>query len=150
MRDLLTREQAEAIRTMSERLGGSSVLDAIASLGPGKPECPVARPYTHVAANRDDKDWSDDNLRRSPSGPYLDLANVLRILERHPEFSGRFRFNPGMAKVLDGGRVMLAWHFDDLAATIQERFLPGVPEHLVAKALVVAAQRAGPAVAVEK
>lgn len=150
MRDLLTREQAEAIRTMSERLGGSPVLEAIASLGPSKPKFAAGEAAAPSRAASADRDWVDRNLRRSDQGPYLDLANLLRIIDRHPEFCGRFRFNPGMSKVLDRGRVMLAWQFDELAAVIQERFLPGVPETLVAKAVIVAAQRAQAAVAPEK
>ena len=75
------------------------------------------------------------------NGVILDIANVLRVLERHPDFAGRFRFSKGMGKICDRGKVLLGWQLDELTATIQERFLPAVPEAIIAKAVAIVAHR---------
>lgn len=145
MPELLTREQAEAIRTMSARLGGSPVLNSLAELGPPERR---GRAASHApvkpSRRRSDPDpqFVEEHLRRDANGVILDIANVLRVLERHPEFSGRFRFNEGMGKVCDRGKVLLGWQIDELTAVLQERFLPGIPDGLVAKAVAIVAHRA--------
>lgn len=145
MRELLTREQAEAVRSMSARLGGSPVLDGIADLGPperrGRPATP-SPPRPSRRASDPDPSFVEEHLRKDANGVVLDIANVLRILERHPDFAGRFRFNEGMGKICDRGKVLLGWKIDEMAAIIQERFLPGISEALVAKAITVVAHRA--------
>ena len=143
---MLTSEQAAAIRVMSERLGGSPILNVIAaSFEPHdraiteKPE--VTRARTAIEAADGDEEWARENLRWRDGEPIADLANVLRILERHDDFAGRYSFMKGMDKVCDYRRVMLGWQIDELAAIVQERFLPGVPENIVTRALLVAANR---------
>lgn len=157
MRELLTKEQAEAIRSMSARLGGSPILNALAfGLGPIAPEArpppiAVAAPGASTApdsANADaDALWARKNLRWSSDKPVLDLANILRILDRHPDYAGRFCFSKGMGKVCDRGKVMLAWQIDELAAGLQERFLPGISEDSALKAVSIVANRSSAAAA---
>jgi len=145
MPDLLTREQAEAIRAMSARLGGSPVLNGLAELGPPERRAkPAPKSPVKPARRATDPDPSfvEEHLRRDGNGVILDMANVLRVLERHPDFAGRFRFNAGMGKICDCGKVLLGWQIDELTAVIQERFLPAVPEATVAKAVAVVAHRA--------
>lgn len=142
---MLTSEQSAAIREMSERLGGSPILDLVAtSLGPH--EKPAARTETlraraAIQVMDGDADWAREHLRWRDGAPLLDLANVVRILERHPDYAGRYTFLKGMDKVCDFRRVMLAWQIDELAAIVQERFLPGVAEETVRRGLLVVANR---------
>lgn len=91
-----------------------------------------------------DDSWSAENLRRSAGRPLVDLANCLRVLERHPDFKGRFRYNDMLSKVVDRGAVMVEWRINEITAEIQERFLPEVAPENVSKALVIAANRSGP------
>lgn len=144
MPELLTREQAEAIRVMSARLGGSPVLNGIAELGPPERRGRAAQATARPARRASDPDprFIEEHLRLDANGVILDIANVLRILERHPDFSGRFRFNEGMGKICDRGKVLLGWQVDELTARIQERFLPAIPETIVAKAIAIVAHRA--------
>lgn len=95
-----------------------------------------------VEAAGDDA-WARANLRYEGDKPLLDFANCLRIIERHPEFRGRYRYNEVLCKVLDKGTVMIEWRLLEFTATLQERFLPGVPFDIASRALVVAANRAG-------
>lgn len=90
-----------------------------------------------------DDDWSAENLRLRDGRPLNDLANCLRVLERHPDYKGRFRYNDMLAKVVDRGAVMVEWRINEITADIQERFLPDVAPENVAKALVIAANRGG-------
>jgi len=90
-----------------------------------------------------DADWARANLRFVDGCPVLDIANCLRVLERHPDFKGRYRFNETLSKVLDRGTVMIEWRVSEFVATIQERFLPEIPVETAYRALVVAANRAG-------
>lgn len=88
-----------------------------------------------------DDDWSAENLRRQDGRPLNDLANCLRVLERHPDYKGRFRYNDMLAKVVDCGSVMVEWRINEITADLQERFLPDVAPENVSKALVIAANR---------
>ncbi len=88
--------------------------------------------------------WVRTNLRHSKDGRLrLDMANCLRVIELHPDFKGRFRYNEVLNKVLDRGTVMIEWRMGEFAAMLQERFLPELPYEIAARALVVAANRAG-------
>ncbi|MFN0023402.1 MAG: hypothetical protein ACKVS5_05825 [Parvularculaceae bacterium] len=88
-----------------------------------------------------DLDWATENLRRTDGGVILDLANCLRIFERHPDYRGRFRYNDMLNKVVDRGAVMVEWRINEITADIQERFLPGLAVENVSKALFIAANR---------
>lgn len=97
-------------------------------------------------AVEDDGDalWARENLRHAKDGRImLDLANCLRVIELHPDFKGRYRYNDVLNKVLDKGTVMIEWRLLEFAATLQERFLPEIPYETAARALVVAANRGG-------
>lgn len=89
-----------------------------------------------------DAGWGSANLRWRNGDVLLDLANVLRVFERHPNFRGRFVYDQATGKVADRGVVMSGWQIDAMAAEIQERFLPAVCEQTVSKALNIAANRA--------
>lgn len=88
-----------------------------------------------------DERWARENLRWRGDQPVLDMANVLRILDGHEEFAGRFRYNDNLNKVMDKGAVMLDWRLAEVCAVIQERFLPEITEADVRKALLVHANR---------
>ncbi len=92
--------------------------------------------------NVDDERWARENLRFHDGRVLLDLANCLRVIERHPDFKGRFRYNDVLNKVLDKGTVMIDWRLSEFAAMLQERFLPEVPFETAARALIAAANRA--------
>lgn len=95
-----------------------------------------------VASN--DGEWAASNLRRTPEGRYfLDVANCLKIVEHHPDFRGRYKYNEVLSKVLDRGSVMIEWKLLEFTATIQDRFLPEIPFETVVRSLIVAANRAG-------
>lgn len=98
-----------------------------------------------VAAEEDgDRLWVRNNLRHADDGRvFLDIANCLHVLEQHPDFKGRYKFNDVLGKVLDRGTVMVEWRLLEFAAMIQERFLPEISNDTAARALVVAANRAG-------
>ena len=88
-----------------------------------------------------DRAWARANLRFQDGRPILDIANALRVLDRHEAFKGRFRFNETLSKVLDKGTVMLDWRVAELAAILQERFLPAIPQRDVEKALYIHANK---------
>lgn len=88
--------------------------------------------------------WVRRNLRRAEDGRLLlDLANCLRVLELHPDFKGRYKFNDVLMKVLDRGTVMIEWRLSEFTAMVQERFLPEIPYETATRALVIAANKAG-------
>ncbi len=89
----------------------------------------------------EDQVWARANLRFKDGKPCLDIANALRVFERHETFAGRFRFNDTLNKVMDKGSVMLDWRVAEVVAVIQERFLPEVDAESVEKALIVHANR---------
>lgn len=89
-----------------------------------------------------DERWARDNLRHAGGGVILDIANCLRVIERHPDFKGRYRYNDVLSKVLDRGTVMIEWRMSEFAAILQERFLPAIPYDIACRALVIAANRA--------
>ena len=95
------------------------------------------------AAAGDDEAWAKANLRFQDGKPISDMANVLRVLQRHSDFEGRFVYNETLNKVLDKGEVMLDWRVSECCAVIQERFVPGVAEADVNAALVIHANRCG-------
>jgi hypothetical protein len=86
--------------------------------------------------------WARDNLRYRDGQPILDIANCLRVIELHPDYKGRYKYNDVLLKVLDRGTVMIEWRMLEFAAEIQERFLPDIPFETASRALVVAANRA--------
>jgi hypothetical protein len=88
-----------------------------------------------------DAGWAKANLRFEAGRAYNDLANCLRVLERHPDFKGRFKFNEMLSKVLDRGAVMVEWRINEIAAELQERFLPEISPETVGRALVIAGNR---------
>lgn len=98
-----------------------------------------------VSAPTSDQDlaWAKENLRWSNEIPISDLANVVRVLERHPEFNGRFIYNETLSRVLDKGTLMLDWRVSECCAVIQERFIPEIAENTVNNALVICANRNG-------
>lgn len=87
--------------------------------------------------------WATENLRWANEKPISDLANVLRVLERHPEFTDRFIYNETLSKVLDKGTLMLDWRISECCAVIQERFIPEIAESTVNNALVICANHNG-------
>lgn len=89
-----------------------------------------------------DLEWSRANLRFQDGKPVLDIANALRVFERHEVFAGRFKYNETLTKVMDKGAVMLEWRVSEVVAVMQERFLPGIAPDYVSKALLVFANRA--------
>ncbi|HNR75812.1 MAG TPA: hypothetical protein PKM48_01690 [Parvularculaceae bacterium] len=93
--------------------------------------------------NDGDEQWARANLREAHGRLALDIANVLRIIELHPDFKGRYKYNDTLGKVLDRGSVMIEWRVSEFVAQIQERFLPEISSEIAYKALVVAANRAG-------
>ncbi len=90
-----------------------------------------------------DQLWAKKNLRFRDGRPLLDIANMMRIFERHEEYKGRFRYNETLNKVLDKGSLMLDWRIMEVCADVQERFLPEVPETVVRNALIVMGNRNG-------
>jgi hypothetical protein len=88
-----------------------------------------------------DEAWARQNLRWRDGRQLTDLANCLRVLEQHEDFASRFRYNEVIHKVLDKGTVMVDWRVTELAAAIQERFIPEIPVETVSRALVTAANR---------
>lgn len=101
------------------------------------------QPVDSKEPSQADKDlaWARENLRFRANEPFIDIANALRVLERHPEFDGRFRYNTSLKKVMDKGAVMLDWRVAEVVAVIQERFLPEITESDVNKALIVHSNR---------
>ncbi len=87
--------------------------------------------------------WAKQNLRWAEGKPIPDLANILRILERHEDYKGRYIFNETLNRVLDKGNLMFEWRISECTALIQERFIPAVAESAVNNALVVCANRTG-------
>jgi hypothetical protein len=103
------------------------------------------KPATVAGADKqasDDAAWARANLRFDDDKPHLDIANALRVLERHDQFKGRFKFNETLNKVMDKGTVMLEWRVAEVAAVMQERFMPGIPVDAVNQALVIHANNA--------
>lgn len=100
-----------------------------------------ARRSSAVCQEDEDRAWVKTNLRLRNGEPMLDIANVLRVLERHDAFAGRFRYNNDLNKVMDRGSVMLDWRVAEVVAVIQERFLPEISEVAVQKGLLVYANR---------
>ena len=89
-----------------------------------------------------DAAWARANLRHANGRLLLDIANCVRVIELHPDFKGRYKFNEVLGKVLDRGTVMVEWRLGEFVAMVQERFLPEVPYEIAARALVVVANRA--------
>lgn len=95
-----------------------------------------------IDIEQSDEEWARLNLRFNGVRPILDLANCLRVIERHPDFKGRYRYNEVLNKVLDRGTVMIEWRMIEFAATLQDRFLPEIPFETASRALVLAANKA--------
>lgn len=99
------------------------------------------RPLAPARSLTADEEWALANLRWRANAPIVDLANVVRILERHPDFQKRFKYNDVLTKVMDRGAVMLEWRINDITAIIQERFIPEAPVDMVSRALLVVSNR---------
>ncbi len=95
-----------------------------------------------IDIEQSDEEWARQNLRFDAGRPVLDLANCLRVIERHPDFKGRYRYNEVLNKVLDRGTVMIEWRMIEFAVTLQERFLPEIAFDTASRALVLAANKA--------
>jgi len=91
----------------------------------------------------EDDIWSRKNLRWRDGRPIADMANALRIFERHEDFKGRYRYNEMVNRVLDKGVVMIDWRIAEVCVTIQERFIPAIDEAIVLKGLTIAAYKTG-------
>ncbi len=91
----------------------------------------------------EDEVWARKNLRWRDGRPITDMANALRIFERHDDFKGRYRFNEMVNRVLDRGVVMIDWRIAEVCVVLQERFVPAIPEDVVLKALTIAANKTG-------
>ncbi len=104
---------------------------------------PPRRRHSDRVAYREKHDgtWAREHLRARGGEPHLDLANVMRIFDRRPDFRGRFLYDREMDMVTDHGTVMMRWQLDALAAEIQERFLPAIRENTVIKGLFIAANQ---------
>lgn len=88
-----------------------------------------------------DEAWARKNLRWRDSKPVCDIANAIRVIECHPDFKGRFKYNEVLNKVIDKGTVMIEWRVNEVCAIIQERFVPTISTDCVNKALVIVANR---------
>ena len=88
-----------------------------------------------------DEAWARKSLRWREGKPVCDIANAIRILEQHPDFKGRFKYNEVLNKVLDKGTVMIEWRVNEACAVIQEGFIPAISTDCVNKALVIVANR---------
>ncbi len=130
---------AETVVPEEEPAPAAPAQEPIPRPAPQAAPIPVA---SRVGAPTDDERWARENLRWNGDKPFLDLANVIRVLERHPDFNSRFRYNDTISKVLDRGSVMPDWRMMDVCATVQERFLPEVPEETFLRALAAHANRA--------
>ena len=91
----------------------------------------------------EDEVWARRNLRWKNGNPIPDIANTLRIFERHDDYKGRYKYNEMVNRVLDKGVVMIDWRIYELCALVQERFIPAVDEDVVLKGLTIAAYRTG-------
>ena len=91
----------------------------------------------------EDQVWARKNLRFKNGEPIPDMANALRIFERHEDYKGRFKYNEMVNRVLDKGVVMIDWRIAEICTFVQERFIPGIPEDVVLKGLTIAAYRTG-------
>lgn len=134
---MLSEKQVEAVESTAEELNRRRE-----NLPAGEREQSALAPPKRRSPRDQDRAWAKANLRFKAGEPYCDSANVLRILERHEAFAGRFKYNDTLNKVMDKGAVMLDWRVADLVVTIQERFIPEVPVDVVEKGLIVHANRA--------
>lgn len=128
---MLTEQKLDAVRELAQDLKRRRAQE------PAPPPDTAAGEDPPLA----DDAWARENLRWGDGRPFMDLANVVRILDRHEDYNRRFSYNDALAKVMDKGAVMLEWRVGDVCADIQERFLPEVPEATVAKALLIQANR---------
>jgi hypothetical protein len=100
-----------------------------------------AQPPAQSEDDNPDRVWAKENLRWRDGFPLLDIANAMRVLDRHEDYKGRFRYNDDVDKVLDKGSIMLDWRVLEVCADIQERFLPDISETAVRAALTVNGNR---------
>ncbi len=134
---MLTEKQVDAVEQTAAELQRRRNNRPAAAVDDKTPKKASGEP-----SQRDkDRAWAKKNLRFKGADPYLDSANALRVLERHPTFAGRFKYNETLNKVMDKGTVMLDWRVSEVVAVIQERFLAEVPADAVEKALIVHANR---------
>lgn len=91
----------------------------------------------------EDEVWARKNLRWRDGKPIADMANALRIFERHEDFKGRYRYNEMVNRVLDRGVVMIDWRISEVCVIVQERFIAAIPEEVVLKGLTIAAYKTG-------
>lgn len=134
---MLSEEQLEVVESTAEEMKRRRENRPAAAVDETSPAAPKPR-----SPREQDRAWAKANLRFKAGEPYRDSANVLRILDRHEAFAGRFKFNENLNKVMDKGAVMLDWRVADLVVAIQERFIPEIPVDVVEKGLIVHANRA--------
>lgn len=131
---MLSEKQCDAIEETAAELARRRE-NAPASASDEKKKATRPRELT------EDQAWARSNLRFREGKPCLDIANALRVFERHEAFSGRFKFNETLNKVMDKGAVMLDWRVSEVVAIMQERFMPEISGDVVEKALIVHANR---------
>ncbi|NOX83440.1 MAG: hypothetical protein GXP06_10740 [Alphaproteobacteria bacterium] len=100
-----------------------------------------AQPPAQREDDNPDRVWAKQNLRWRDGFALLDIANAMRVLDRHEDYKGRFRYNDDIDKVLDKGSIMLEWRVLEVCADIQERFLPDISENAIRAALTVNGNR---------
>ncbi len=120
-------------------------LDAVeqttAELNRRRAQQPAPQTPAQQEDDNPDRAWAKQNLRWRDGFPLLDIANAMRVLDRHEDYKGRFRYNDDVDKVLDKGSIMLDWRVLEVCADIQERFLPDISETAMRAALVVSGNR---------
>ena len=131
---MLSEKQVEAVEETAAELNRRRTQQPA-------PSEPAAAQPAQQSEDNPDRAWAKENLRWRDGFPLLDIANAMRVLDRHEDFKGRFRYSEALNKVLDKGSVMLDWRVLEVCADIQERFLPNISEAAVRGALVVNGNR---------
>ncbi len=131
---MLSEKQVEAVEKTAAELNHRRAQQPA-------PSEPAAAEPAQPSEDNPDRAWAKENLRWRDGFPLLDIANVMRVLDRHEEYKGRFRYNDDLGKVTDKGSIMLDWRILEVCADLQERFLPGISETVVRGALIVCGNR---------
>jgi len=131
---MLSEKQVEAVEETAAELNRRRAQQPA-------PSEPAAAQPAQQSEDNPDRAWAKENLRWRDGHALLDIANAMRVLDRHEEYKGRFRYNDDLGKVLDKGSIMLDWRILEVCADIQERFMPGISETAVRGALIVSGNR---------
>jgi hypothetical protein len=118
-----------------------AVEQTAAELNRRRAQQPASPTPVQLEDDNPDRVWAKQNLRWRDGFPLLDIANAMRVLDRHEDYKGRFRYNDDVDKVLDKGSIMLDWRVLEVCAEIQERFLPDISEAAMRAALTVNGNR---------